>query len=131
MTVLITGTFDVVHLGHIRLLQYAKSIDPYVLVAIDSDRRVKELKGSDRPFNGEMERHEFLKSLKCVDEVVLFDTTDQLESICWLHQPIRIVGTDYKDKEIIGGKFCKNIIYYERIPEYSTTRILERNKEIK
>ena len=65
--IVVNGTFDIVHLGHLRLLAYARSIpDSFVYVLIDSDRRVKELKGSDRPINTEYERASLLFALKSV-----------------------------------------------------------------
>lgn len=128
-TVLITGTYDILHPGHIELFKYAKTLGNYLIICLDSDRLVKEKKGTKRPFFNENERIEMLRSIKYIDEIYLFDSDEALESICWTLLPdIRLVGSDYKDKHIFGGLFCKEIKYFERIEKYSSTKILE-NKE--
>lgn len=121
-SIFVNGTFDVLHPGHIRLLTYAKSLGIRLFVAIDSDRRVKELKGYNRPINSATERKEMLLALKPVDEVEIFDTNEEL--CMWIKQirpHIMVVGSDYKDKDVIGREFAKHLIFYDRIPEYSTT----------
>ena len=77
--VVVNGTFDIIHLGHLRLLDYARSLpNSYVLVLTDSDRRIKQLKGNDRPINNEYERCSLLFALKSVDRVETFDTDHEL-----------------------------------------------------
>lgn len=125
--VFVNGTFDIVHIGHLRLLGYAKSIpDSYVYVLIDSDRRIKELKGKDRPINNEYERSYLLDSLKYVDRVDIFDSDDELVNYIKAYAPdIMVKGSDYKDKPIIGAEYCKEIIFYDRIKQYSTTNKIQ------
>ena len=80
----VNGCFDVLHVGHIRMLEYAKSCCDHLIVGIDSDKRVKELKGQSRPINNENERTEFLLALRAVDDVKIFCTegrADQLNQI--------------------------------------------------
>lgn len=127
MKILINGVFDVIHLGHLRLLSYAKSIpDSYVYVLIDSDRRVKELKGSKRPYNNEYERASLLFALKFVDRVDVFDTDNELENYIKNFQPdIMIKGSDYKGKPIIGSSYCKDIKFYDRLEKYSSTQKIQ------
>lgn len=72
--IFVNGSFDVLHLGHLRLLNYARSLGDHLCVAIDTDRRIKELKGESRPINNLYERKTFLANLKCVDEVLVFDS---------------------------------------------------------
>lgn len=121
--VVVNGTFDILHLGHLRLLQYAKSIpDSYVLVLIDGDNRVKELKGPNRPIHSEYERACFLDALKSVDRVEIFNSDDELRQYIKDFDPdIMIKGSDYRGKPIIGSEFCKSIIFYDRMEKYSTT----------
>ena len=69
MKVFVNGTFDILHMGHLDLLNYAKSLGTHLLVAVDSDNRVTEKKGSDRPFNKIDNRVALLQNLKAVDEV--------------------------------------------------------------
>jgi D-beta-D-heptose 7-phosphate kinase/D-beta-D-heptose 1-phosphate adenosyltransferase len=125
--VIVNGTFDILHLGHLSLLSYAKSTpNSYVYVLIDSDRRVKELKGSDRPIHSEYERASFLAALKTVDRVDIFDTDQELIDYIKGYDPdIMIKGSDYKDKPIIGAEYCKEIRFYDRLEKYSTTNKIQ------
>jgi len=122
--IIVNGTFDIIHIGHLRLLSYAKSLGDHLLVCIDTDRRVRELKGNSRPINNEFERRTLLEHLRCVDEVKLFDNDDDL--ICYIKQSdIMVKGSDYRGKPIIGSEYCKDIVYYERIEEYSSTKKIQ------
>ena len=69
MKIVLNGTFDIVHAGHLRMLNYAGTLGDHVLVCIDSDSRVKTIKGVDRPINSQQERRELLQSLRAVDQV--------------------------------------------------------------
>ena len=126
--VLITMSADVLTMGHVKILQYAKSLG-FVAVAVDSDELIKQRKGKDRPFNVLKDRMDFLYALKSVDEVFSFNSEKELVDICELFVPdIRVVGSDWKDKEIVGAEYCKEILYFNRIEPYSTTRILNYGK---
>jgi D-beta-D-heptose 7-phosphate kinase/D-beta-D-heptose 1-phosphate adenosyltransferase len=126
MKIMVNGTFDILHRGHLEMLQYAKSIGSYLMVAIDTDRRVKELKGSNRPINNEKDRMFMLKSLKSVDYCWTFDSDDELREIIKTYSPdIMVKGSDWRGKEIIGGEYCKEIRFFERIDDYSTTNTIQ------
>jgi D-beta-D-heptose 7-phosphate kinase/D-beta-D-heptose 1-phosphate adenosyltransferase len=127
MKIVVNGSFDILHLGHLRLLQYAKSHpNSFVYVLIDSDRRIKELKGSDRPVNTEYERTSFLNELKSVDRVDIFDSDNELRQYIKNYEPdLMIKGSDYIGKPIIGSEFCKKIIFYDRLEKYSTTNKIQ------
>ena len=125
--IIVNGSFDIVHLGPIRLLQYAKSFpSAYVYVLIDTDRRIKELKGKDRPINTEYERATLLSELKLVDRVDIFDTDEELVNLIRNYDPdIMIKGSDYRNTPIIGAEFCKEIKFYDRLEQYSTTNKIQ------
>ena len=127
MRIIVNGSFDIIHLGHIRLLQHAKSFpNAYVYVLIDSDRRIKQLKGKDRPINTEYERASLLAELKSVDRVDVFDTDEELVNLIRDYKPdIMVKGSDYKGKPIIGSEFCKEIKFYDRLEKYSTTNKIQ------
>lgn len=125
MKIIVNGSFDLLHPGHIRLINYAKSLGDYLLVATDSDSRISELKGNDRPFNSQYERVTLLSNLKAVDEVKVFDSQEELIDIIKEYKPdIMVKGSDYRDCYIVEQEYCKEIKFVER-DEYSTTRKIE------
>ena len=124
--IFVNGTFDIVHRGHIELLNYAKGLGSYLLVAIDTDERVRELKGQDRPINNQSDRAFILKNLKSVDAVWYFNSEQDLERIIKTYQPdVMVKGSDYQDKRIVGAEYCKEIKFYEHTG-HSTTGIIQR-----
>jgi rfaE bifunctional protein nucleotidyltransferase chain/domain len=121
------GCFDILHRGHIEMLQYAASLGDKLYVGIDSDEKVKKDKGSTRPINSEQDRKFMLESLSCVSEVVIFNTPGDLESCVEKIQPhCLVVGGDWRDKTVVGSEHTKEVKFFDRIKGYSTTGILER-----
>lgn len=124
MKIWVNGTFDVLHIGHVRLLQYASSLGT-LRVGLDTDARVKELKGDLRPFNCLADRIEFIQSIKGVTEVVSFSSDEELIYQMKEYSPdIMVIGGDYRGKSIIGQEFVNKIVYFDRIDNYSTSNIL-------
>lgn len=120
----VNGTFDVLHIGHIRLLEKASTLGR-LRVGIDSDERVRKMKGENRPFNTLQDRIEFLESIIYVDEVVTFDSDDELiEQIKSYEPSIMVIGSDYKGKKIIGAEFIDHIYFFDKVENKSTTSIL-------
>ena len=92
------------------------------MICIDSDRRIKELKGSTRPINNEYWRTAMLDAIKGVNEVIVFDSQEELENILKYYQAdVMVKGSDYKDKPIIGSEYCREIVFVDRLDEYSTS----------
>jgi D-beta-D-heptose 7-phosphate kinase/D-beta-D-heptose 1-phosphate adenosyltransferase len=123
MKIVVNGTFDVIHPGHLAMLNYAKSLGDFLIVAIDSDDRVKQLKGPKRPINNQTERKLLLENLKAVDEVKIFASNEQLVDII-KNCAIMVKGSDYKGKSVIGEANCQ-VIYFDRIDEYSSTKKIQ------
>jgi len=124
--IFVNGTFDIVHRGHLEMLNYARSLGNYVLVAIDTDSRVRQLKGSNRPINNQNDRKLLLYNLRSVDSVMLFDSDQELIHIIKEYDPhIMVKGSDYKDKPIIGAEYCKDIRFYDIVNGYSTTKKIQ------
>ena len=124
-SVFVNGTFDVLHLGHLALLNYAKSLGDKLFVAIDSDERVRQLKGSTRPIYDVYQRKVMLLNLKAVDEVEIFSSDEELEM--WIKQinpTIMVVGSDWRNKTVIGSQYAKRLEFFERIDEYSSTKTI-------
>lgn len=129
MRIWVNGCFDVLHIGHISLLEYAKTLG-HVLVGVDSDERVKQLKGEDRPINSVDDRIKMLKSLKFVDDVCIFDTDIELNDILYLYQPdVIVIGDEYESKNIIGSEHAKRIDFFEKKNDISTTKILNHKNK--
>lgn len=125
--IVVNGTFDILHRGHIEMLEYAKSLGDHLLVCIDTDTRVKQLKGSERPINNQNDRSFMLQSLKCVDAVWYFADEAELEYILETYQPdVMVKGSDYRGKPIVGEHLCKEIKFYELVKNYSTTGLIQR-----
>jgi D-beta-D-heptose 7-phosphate kinase/D-beta-D-heptose 1-phosphate adenosyltransferase len=122
--ILVNGTFDILHVGHLSLLNFAKSLGDHLTIAIDSDERVQLKKGNSRPINNMHDRSTMLLNLKAVDDVKIFHTNEEL--IAMLQScDILVKGSDYKGKSVLGEKYAKQVIYYDRIPNYSTTNTIK------
>ena len=124
--IFVNGTFDILHPGHVQLLNYAKSLGDSLTVGIDSDRRVREKKGPTRPVNSVGDRAYMLQNLKAVDYIVVFDSDEELERCIKTVKPdIMVVGSDWKDKSVIGGMYSAELRFFDRIEEYATTKTIQ------
>ena len=119
------GCFDVLHRGHIELFKYAKSLGDKLIVGIDSDEKVKKDKGIFRPINTMRDRKFILESIKYIDKVITFNSTQGLEDAIETILPnIMVIGSDWKGKTVIGQQYTDELIFFDRIGDYSTTNIL-------
>ena len=124
--IFVNGTFDVLHPGHVQLLNYAKSFGDTLTVGIDSDRRVAEKKGPSRPIYNIKDRSFMLQNLKSVDYVVVFDSDEELEHCLKTIRPdIMVVGSDWKGKSVIGSMYSAELKFFDRIEEYATTKTIQ------
>lgn len=126
LKVFVNGTFDLLHPGHMALLEFANRIGKHLEVAIDSDRRIKELKGSDRPINNQYVRKRMLECVKYIHTVHIFDSDEELSNIIKSYAPhTMVVGSDYRDKKVIGSEYATELAFFERDTRYSTSSIIE------
>jgi rfaE bifunctional protein nucleotidyltransferase chain/domain len=120
------GCFDVLHRGHIELFKFAASLGDRLIVGIDCDWRVKKTKGDNRPVNSEKDRRFVLESIEFIDKVVIFETDSELRGMIYTFQPSHmVVGSDWKNKPVIGSEYAESVVFYDRVGDYSTTKILE------
>ena len=123
------GCFDILHMGHIELFKFAKQQGTKLCVGIDSDEKVKLDKGKDRPFNTLLDRINFLLAIRYVDLVIPFNSTEELETTIKKISPdVMVIGGDWKGKVVVGEQYAKELKFFNRIPGYSTTNILEWKK---
>jgi D-beta-D-heptose 7-phosphate kinase/D-beta-D-heptose 1-phosphate adenosyltransferase len=130
MKVWVNGTFDVLHIGHIRLLEFASKYGE-IRVGVDSDERVKKYKGEGRPFNSLEDRIDFLLSIKYVNSVVSFcDNEELVERIREYEPDLMVIGDEYQYKSIIGIEFIPRVIFFPKVGSKSTSKILRHDKDI-
>jgi rfaE bifunctional protein nucleotidyltransferase chain/domain len=123
--IFVNGTFDLLHRGHLELLNFAKSYGDYLIVAIDTDERVRQKKGLNRPIYNQDERKFFLNMLKPVNQVEMFSSDEELEQLIKGFNPdIMVVGSDWKNKPVIGSQYAKRLIFFDRIGDYATTKTI-------
>jgi D-beta-D-heptose 7-phosphate kinase/D-beta-D-heptose 1-phosphate adenosyltransferase len=123
----VNGTFDIVHLGHIQLLKRAAELGDFLVVGVDGDKRVTELKGEQRPINNIVSRITLLEAIKYVDRVVIFDSDEQLETHLKTMRPtIMVIGEEYRGKRIIGSEYVGEIIYFPKMEGFSSTHIINK-----
>ena len=95
-------------------------------MGVDSDEKVKGDKGQDRPFNTLVDRINLLLAIKYIDKIIPFNSTEDLEEMIKKVSPdIMVIGGDWKGKTVVGEQYTKELKFFNRIPDYSTTKILE------
>ncbi len=125
ITVWVNGCFDVLTYAHIQLLEFASDYGDKLIVGIDSDERIKDRKGVDRPFHDLYQRKQNLMAIRFVGYVCSFSTDDELSTLVKRFSPdIMIVGEEYKNKKVIGSEYAKQLIFFPKIEGFSTTKIL-------
>ena len=126
------GCFDILHIGHIKLLEYCKSFGGKLIVGLNSDESVKKLKGNSRPFNNVKVRKEMLEYLKSVDEVIIFNEETPYQLIKKIQPDIIVKGGDYKKEDVIGKDLVEakggKVEIFPIFSDYSTSKIAERIK---
>ena len=123
------GCFDLLHIGHIRYLEEAKSLGDILAVGMNSDRSVRNLKGANRPILPEEERAEILSGLGCVDYVSIFDEPTPFELISLLQPHILAKGGDWTKETTVGREVIEqsggNVVIIPFVKGSSTTNLIE------
>jgi D-glycero-beta-D-manno-heptose 1-phosphate adenylyltransferase len=124
------GCFDLLHVGHVRYLEAARSQGDLLVVAVNSDGSVRQIKGDLRPILQQAERCELVAALHCVDYVCMFETPDPLPLIERLQPNILVKGADWPLDKTVGAEQVQKaggkVVHVELVPDASTTKIVER-----
>jgi len=129
MIVFTNGCFDVLHRGHIDYLEKSKKLGTKLIIGLNSDASVRRLK-IGRPINTQEDRKSVLLSLRCVDEVIIFDDDTPFNLIQSLEPDIITKGGDYKVSEVVGSDIVPQTVIIPLLSGYSTTNILKKMSEI-
>ena len=124
--IIVSGYFNPIHKGYLEYFINAKAKGDLLFVGIDTDKRVRELKGETRPVNSQEDRKKVLEAIRYVDKVFLFGSTDEME--CILAETgvdVIVIGDEYIGKTVTGEKICE-VDFFKKIPGKSTTSIIER-----
>jgi D-glycero-beta-D-manno-heptose 1-phosphate adenylyltransferase len=124
------GCFDLLHVGHVRYLEAARSQGDLLVVGVNSDGSVRQIKGDLRPIVHQAERCELVAALHCVDYVCIFETPDPLPLIKLLQPNVLVKGADWPLDKTVGAEEVQKaggkVVHIELVPDASTTKIIER-----
>ena len=123
------GTFDILHPGHIKLFKVGKSLGDKLIVATDTDEKIRQDKGASKPVNNLCDRISMLQAIKYIDEVLYFGNRKELEGLIELYSPdILLLGDDWKGGDVVGRQYAKEVKFLPRL-NYSTTKIIEKIRD--
>ena len=132
MTIVWTnGTFDILHPGHIELFKVARALGDKVIVATDTDEKIKADKGDHKPVNNLCYRVAMLEAIKYIDVVHTFGNRQQLEDLIQLYEPdILLLGDDWRDGEVVGWEHAGETRFLPRVGGYASSNTIERIKKL-
>ena len=120
------GTFDILHPGHIELFKVGASLGNKLIVATDTDEKIRKDKGASKPVNILCDRISLLQAIKYIDEVLYFNTREELEGLIKLYRPdILLLGDDWQGGDVVGIEYAKEVRFLPRL-NYSTTDIIKK-----
>lgn len=123
------GVFDILHKGHVEMLMWAKSLGDKLVVAINSDASTRHIKGTNRPINGQEDRRAVLSTLRCVDEVLIFDDPSPAALVAQINPHVIVRGGEFTADEIRARDAIPahiEVKVFPRVPEYSTTNVIQK-----
>ena len=120
------GTFDILHPGHIELFKVGKSLGDKLIVATDTDEKIRQDKGASKPINNLCDRISMLQAIKYIDEVFYFNDRKELEGLINLYSlDILLLGDDWQGGDVVGIEYAKEVRFLPRL-SYSTTDIIKK-----
>jgi D-beta-D-heptose 7-phosphate kinase/D-beta-D-heptose 1-phosphate adenosyltransferase len=126
------GCFDILHVGHVRILEFARSQCDRLIVGVNSDASIKRLKGPSRPINTEDDRGQVIGAFGFVDAVVVFDSDTPYDLIAQLGPDVLVKGSDYTVEQVVGHDIVEQrggrVVLFDLVPERSTTNIIARSR---
>ena len=125
------GTFDILHPGHIQLFKVARSLGDKVIVATDTDEKIKKDKGFDRPINDLCYRVAMLEAIKYIDVVHTFGSREELEGLIQMYNPdILLLGDDWQGGDVVGIEHAKGVRFLPRVGGYASSKTLNKMKNL-
>ena len=120
------GTFDILHPGHIELFKVGASLGKKLIVATDTDEKIRKDKGAFKPINNLCDRISMLQAIKYIDEVLYFNSRKELEGLIKLYMPdILLLGDDWQGGDVVGVEYAKEVRFLPRL-NYSTSHIITK-----
>lgn len=120
------GCFDILHAGHVSVLEFSRSKGDVLIVGMNSDASVRRLKGPTRPVNTQADRALVLSALESVSAVSIFEEDTPYNLIKLIRPDVLVKGGDYKPSEIIGREFAKKVVRFALLKGRSTTNIIKK-----
>ena len=125
------GTFDILHPGHMQLFKVARSLGDKVIVATDTDKKIKEDKGEHRPVNDLCYRVAMLEAIKYIDVVHTFGSREELEGLIEMYAPdILLLGDDWQGGDVVGIEHAKGVRFLPRVGGYASSKTLNKMKNL-
>ncbi len=130
-TIWTNGCFDIMHPGHMELFKASKSLGDRLIVGVDTDDKVALDKGADRPINDVCHRVAMLQAIKYIDIILTFGSRQELEQMIEFYNPdVLVVGGDWRDGDVVGRKYAKEVRFFNRVGGYSTSKIISKINEV-
>ncbi len=126
-TIWTNGCFDIMHPGHMELFKASKSLGDRLIVGVDTDDKVALDKGADRPINDVCHRVAMLQAIKYIDIILTFGSRQELEQMIEFYNPdVLVVGGDWRDGDVVGREYAKEVRFFNRVGGYSTSKIISK-----
>lgn len=120
------GCFDIIHSGHIKVLRKCRELGDVVIVGLNSDSSIRQLKGEKRPVNSLRDRVEVLSAISYVDYIIVFNELTPYNLVKVIKPDFLVKGGDYKAADVVGREFAKKVVIISLLKDRSTTNIIEK-----